>query len=235
MTDARALLADMLDTWPCVASYRVGPWRMRDGGGGGNRVSSSTAEGPVTAADLGALEAASARMGQTAQVMVRPGEAALDAVLHGAGYAVQDETLLYSAPVGAFPAPPAETAYATWPPLAVQTALWAEAHVGPARMAVMERAAGPKAAILGRASERVSGTGYVAISGETAFLHALTVVPTLRRQGCARHMLWAAAAWAQSAGAIWLALAVTRANEGARALYASQGMQVVGQYHYRRK
>lgn len=235
MTDARALLADMLDTWPCVASYRLGPWRMRDGGGGGSRVSSATAEGPVTATDLAVMEDASARMAQPAQVMVRPGEDALDAVLGAAGYRVQDETLLYAAPLAAFPPPPPGTGYATWPPLAVQTALWAEAHIGPARIAVMTRAAGPKAAILGRAAERVSGTGYVAISGETAFLHALTVVPALRRQGCARHMLWAAAEWAQSAGATQLALAVTRANTGACALYASQGMQVVGQYHYRRK
>lgn len=232
---ARVLLADMADTWPCVASYRVGAWRIRDGGGGGSRVSAATAEAPVTAADLPAMQDACARLGQPALVMIRPDEEPLDALLQAGGYGMQDETLLYAAPVSAFPCPPRETAFAVWPPLAVQTDLWHEAHVGPPRIEVMMRAAGPKAAILGRSADRVAGTGFVAISGETAFLHALAVVPEMRRQGCARNMLWAAAEWAQSAGATRLALAVTRANEGARALYASQGMQVVGQYHYRRK
>jgi ribosomal protein S18 acetylase RimI-like enzyme len=63
----------------------------------------------------------------------------------------------------------------------------------------------------------------------------LEVSPPYRRQGCAQNILRAAAVWARQQGADTLALAVTEANGGARALYASQGMQVVGQYHYRQK
>jgi N-acetylglutamate synthase len=39
-------------TWPPAARHRAGPWVLRDGAGGGKRVSAATAEGPVTAADL---------------------------------------------------------------------------------------------------------------------------------------------------------------------------------------
>ena len=45
----------------------------------------------------------------------------------------------------------------------------------------------------------------------------------------------AAGVWARGHGADTLALAVTQAHAGARALYASQGMMGVGQYHYRQK
>ena len=44
-----------------------------------------------------------------------------------------------------------------------------------------------------------------------------------------------AACWAEAEGATTLALAVTTRNAAARALYASLGMAVVGQYHYRMK
>jgi GNAT superfamily N-acetyltransferase len=74
---------------------------------------------------------------------------------------------------------------------------------------------------------------FVARSGPVAFLHALEVTPACRRQGAARALVRAAAAWASETGDEWLALAVTEANEPARSLYASLGMQAVGQYHYR--
>jgi ribosomal protein S18 acetylase RimI-like enzyme len=77
--------------------------------------------------------------------------------------------------------------------------------------------------------------GFVALHGQTAVIHAVEVRPALRRNGAARQMLRAAAHWAAEMGADRLALAVTEANLPARALYASLGMQPVGQYHYRSK
>jgi hypothetical protein len=46
-------------------------------------------------------------------------------------------------------------------------------------------------------------------------------------------MMQHAAVWAGRQGATHLALAVTRANGGANALYSSLGMEVAGRYHYR--
>jgi GNAT superfamily N-acetyltransferase len=165
--------------------------------------------------------------------MIRPGDGAAEAVLDAAGWGARDETVIFRAAADAFPAPPAMAAFALWPPLAVQADLWAEGGIGPARLAIMDRAAGPRAALLGRVADRAAGAAFVALGGGTAFLHALTVLPAFRRCGCARHLLQAAAAWARAQGAQTLALAVTRANVPAVALYASQGMQAVGHYHYR--
>ena len=111
--------------------------------------------------------------------------------------------------------------------------LWADAGIGPGRLAVMARATGPKTVLLGRAGDRAAGVAFVAMGGKTAMLHALAVSPARRRQGSAYNILWAAAGWAQSEGAEQLAVVVTEANDAARRLYSSLGMTIVGQYHYR--
>jgi N-acetylglutamate synthase len=231
--DGDTLLHHMTASWPPVAEHTVGPWTLREGPGGGHRVTCAVADGPVTAADLAPLRQAAERLGQPGLVMVRQGEASLDATLAGAGWGMGEDVVLYLAPANTFEAPSGMAAFAMWPPLAVQRQIWDEGDIGAGKQAIMDRATGPKAAILGRSGDRPAGTAYVAISGGIAFLHALTVVPALQRQGAARNILRAAGAWAQSAGADWLALAVTRGNVPARGLYASQGMQLVGHYHYR--
>jgi GNAT superfamily N-acetyltransferase len=232
MTPA-ALLSLMTETWPPEATHRIGPWALRQGPGGGHRVTCAVAEGPVAAADLAPLVRAAAGLGQPGLVMVRQGEDGLDAVLDRAGWRMGEEVVLYRAPVAALEAPSPMAAFPLWPPLAIQRQIWAEDGIGRERLAVMERARGPKAALLGRTGDRPAGTGFVALAGAVAFLHALTVVPSLRRQGTARAMVQAAGAWAVAEGGAWLALAVTRGNLPARALYASLGMECVGQYHYR--
>ena len=64
-------------------------------------------------------------------------------------------------------------------------------------------------------------------------LHALEVAPFARRQGLGARMTAAAAHWAHAQGAETLALAVTRANASARALYGRLGLAEVDSYHYR--
>jgi ribosomal protein S18 acetylase RimI-like enzyme len=64
-------------------------------------------------------------------------------------------------------------------------------------------------------------------------IHCVEIAPAHRRKGLARHLMRAAARWAQANGAAWFTLVTTRENDGANALYASLGMQVVGHYHYR--
>jgi len=238
--DVPALLAAVDTTWPAAAMRRHGPWILREGRGGGKRVSAATAEAPVTDTDIAEAEAAMAAMGQDALFMIRKGlnagDDALDATLQARGYRVVDPVVLYLVPLAVFAYPlPYMAAFSVWPPLAVQTDLWAAAGIGPGRIAVMHRAAGPKTTLLSRTEDRASGVAYVALdsTGKIAMLHALEVAPHMRRQKAARHLLHASALWAQEQGADWLALAVTEANEAARALYASLQMDVVGSYHYR--
>ena len=234
MTPA-ALQAAMDATWPAAAMHRLGPWMLRDGAGGGKRVSAATAEGDWAEADIAQAEDAMAAMGQDKLFLIRASDGDLDAALQARGYRVVDPVVAYAAPVADLAAtPPAHmTAFPHWPPMEIARALWADAGIGPGRLAVMARADAPKCVILGRAGDRAAGVAFVAMDGKTAMLHALEVAPALRRQGSAYNILRAAAVWAQSEGAEQLALVVTEANDAARRLYASLGMVIVGQYHYR--
>lgn len=224
-------------TWPPAALHRVGPWNVREGQGAGQRVSATSAGEGWAEADIDMAEAAMARLGQPPIFVIWQGDAALDAALAARGYTVNDPVVAYAAPCAALadPAPPFLSTFPHWPPLGIASALWLECGLNPARLRVMERVAAPKTVILGRSGDRAAGVAFVACDGPTAMLHALEVAPAYRRQGVAHNILRAAAGWAQDSGAATLALLVTEANVGARALYASLGMVVVGQYHYRKR
>lgn len=229
-----AITEAMEATWPPAATRRVGPWLLRDGEGGGKRVSAATLEAAFVEAAISDAEAAMQAAGERPLFQLRPGEEPLDAALAARGYAIVDPVVIYRRNIAVFaqPAPPMTT-FPHWPPLGIAVDLWAEGGVDAARLHVMNRVQGPKCAILARKSDRASGVAFVALHGSFAMLYALEVTPSMRRKGSARHILQAAADWAQGAGATDLGLAVTAANAPARALYASFGMQVVGQYHYR--
>jgi GNAT superfamily N-acetyltransferase len=223
-------------TWPALRRFASGGFTLREGGGGGRRVSSASCDGDWTEDQLEQAEAAMTGLGQQLQFMIRPGDDSLDGSLARRGYQVADPTVIYAAPIATFePAPDPMTAFPHWPPLAITRSLWANAGIGPARVAVMHRAPAPRAALLGRSGDRPSGAAFVAVHDQTAMLHALVVPEPMRRAGVGGTLLRRAAVWAGENGALALAVAVTEANGPARALYASLGMKAVGQYHYRVK
>lgn len=226
------LAAVMEATWPPQYQWQLGPFTLRDGAGGGKRVSAASCDGPFTEADLDRAEAAMAKP----LMLIRAVDTALDAALDARGWKVIDPVVAYAAPVTALTADlPPLAAFPHWPPLAIARAIWAEGGIGPDRIAVMDRVSGPKVAILSRSGDRPAGVAFVACHGTEAMLHALDVRPDHRRQGVGRTLLHAAANWAASQGAERLSLVVTRQNTAARALYVRLGMGVVGQYHYRMK
>ena len=92
----------------------------------------------------------------------------------------------------------------------------------------MDRAPGPKTALLGRIRDRAAGVGFVAVHGPVAMVHALVVPPEFRRQGVAAWLMRRAGHFATGHGAPRVALAVTRANAGALALYDRLGFVEVG-------
>lgn len=224
-----ALFDAMEATWPPAASRRLGPWRLRDGAGGGQRVSAATVESAWHPADIAMAEAAMPHP----LFMLRPHDACLDAALAAIGYNLHDPVLAYCAPVETFAPPPDLTTFPHWPPLHIAAELWAAAGIGPGRLAVMQRAAPPKTALLARQGDRPAGVAYVAIHHDIAMLHALEVAPAHRRQGSAQNLIAAAAQWASSHGAVTLSLVVTEANHAARALYERMGMRILTRYHYR--
>ncbi|WP_319800449.1 GNAT family N-acetyltransferase [Pararhodobacter zhoushanensis] len=224
-----ALFAALEASWPPLTSETIGPFRVRNGAGGGKRVSATVLEGAFSEAALDAL-------GEQPLFQLRTRQTALDAALEKRGYRVVDPTLILSAPVETVAETPRPVSLPTiWPPLAIQRHIWAEGHIGPERIAVMERACDPKMSFIARFQDRAAGVGFLAIHQGIAMLHALHIDPDFRRKGVAHYMVRGMADWAQRHGATTFALAVTQANAGARALYTRLGMLEVDAYHYREK
>lgn len=232
MTD---LFAVSDTTWPAAREFHLGPVRLRHGAGGGQRVSSAWAPGPITPAQLAAAEAAMRDMGQPPLFQMTQPDTPLDAQLSAAGYRVKDPCNLFACPVETLleiPRPRV-SGFAVWEPLAIMEEIWEAGGIGPARIDVMRRANCPKTAILGRAQDRAAGTAYVGIHDRIAMVHALEVAKPQRRNGVARTMMGHAGYWAAQNGATHLSVIVTKENIAGNTLYASLGMMPAGHYHYR--
>ena len=223
-------------TWPPARVWEQDGITLRDGQGGGKRVSAATCSHvPDTAALRGAEDQMQA-MGQAPLFMIREGEDALDAFLEGQNYDVIDPVNLYACPtqnLTATPIPPV-TAFSIWEPLAMMVELWAMDGIGPARLAVMERAA-VKTGILARWKEKPAGAAFAAVHEGVAMVHAVIVPPHQRRQGVAQWIMRKAAFWAAEQGAEWMAVLCVKDNKGANALYQGLGFEAIGSYHYRIK
>lgn len=223
-------------TWPAASVTQFGPWKIRAGAGGGQRVSAATL---CAKADPGAIKLAEDAMrglGQNPIFMIRAEDEALDQWLHERGYDCADACNLYcirSAELAGCSIPPV-TVFDVWEPLAIVEEIWAEAGIGQARLAVMQRAKGPKTALLGRILDRPGGAAFVAGHEAVAMVHALEIRPDQRRHGLGKYMMLHAAKWAMAQGFDWLSVICTKDNHGANALYRSLGMQIVAHYHYRR-
>nr|WP_174822724.1 GNAT family N-acetyltransferase [Ruegeria lacuscaerulensis] len=213
----------------------MGPIQLREGQGGGSRVSAANALDPVTEADIDAAEAAMQAMGQKRIFCLRPGDEALDAQLSERGYEILDPVNVYSCPIDHLTGIPIPrvTVFPTWEPLAIMREIWAQGGIGPRRLAVMHRAKGPKTGLLLRNDDKPAGTGFVAIYDGVAMVHALEILPAHRRQGVGQWAMRAAAFWAMDNRAHTLSVICTKANAGANGLYHSLGMEIVGEYHYR--
>ncbi|MBV7394443.1 GNAT family N-acetyltransferase [Mameliella sediminis] len=236
MPDDLPTLFDALDaTWPAASRVTAGPWTLREGRGGGKRVSTATANGPWRDDDLAAAEKAMRLMGQAPLFMIRPGDDTLDVALETRGYDRVDPVRLWSAPIEALTdlRLPRVTAFAIWEPLAIMRELWEAAGIGAERQRVMNRAAMPKTGLFGRVSDQPAGAGFCAIHGATAMVHALEIAPQHRQKGLGGWMMRCAALWAADHGATRITVAATEDNAGASALYTSLKMEVVGHYHYR--
>ncbi len=229
---------DVVDgTWPAAGYQRLGPFKLRNGQGGGSRVSAANRVGDVTRDDVVAAEAAMIDMGQRRIFCLWPGDEMLDAQLAAMGYGILDPVNIYACPVDALTGiqVPRVTVFTLWEPLAIMREIWAQGGIGPARLTVMDRAPGPKTGFLMRHKDQPAGTGFAAIHDGIAMVHAVEVLPAHRRQGMGQWMMRAAAFWARDNGAHTLSVICTKANAGANGLYAALGMEIVGEYHYRHR
>jgi GNAT superfamily N-acetyltransferase len=220
--DAAKLFRVLEATWRPAATRESAGWVLREGNGGGKRASAGTAGPAARACDAPRL------------VQIRPWDICLDAELGELGYCVIDETVLYISTVAALRGTiPHGTAYWSSDRLAIMEEIWAAGGIGPGRLAVMDRALQPKTGLICRVADRAAGVGFAAIAEGVVMVHAIEVLPDLRRKGAGRLLMRAAANWAGRRNVEWLALAVTAANTAARSLYEGLGMAEVARYHYR--
>ena len=219
-------------TWPAARLWTEGGWTLRDGQGGGKRVSAATIAAPE--ADIAQAETSMRAMGQRPLFMIRSGDDPLDTELAARGYAIVDPVNLYVAPVAQLTDVPIPrvTAFDIWEPLAIMLEIWAKGGIGPERIQVMHRAK-TKTAILTRWNEMPGGVAFAAIHNGVCMVHAVEVLQHQRQQGVAKWLMRRAAVWAQTQGAGHIAVLCTKANVGANCLYQSLGFAHVGDYHYR--
>ncbi|MFP7569173.1 GNAT family N-acetyltransferase [Marivita sp. S2033] len=222
-------------TWPPADRTPAGPWVLRNGAGGGKRVSAATAQDDWSEDDLPAAESAMRMLDQDPLFMIREGEENLDRALEARGYQLIDPVNLWLCPVDLLTdiAVPRLTAFPIWEPLNIMRDIWHAGGIDEARIAVMERVTGPKTGIFGRMNDKSAGAAFCAMHKDIAMVHAIEIAPDHRRNGLGVWMMRQAAFWARANGAKWLSVLCTQSNDAANGLYASLGMKVVGQYHYR--
>ena len=224
-------------TWPAAAYCRVGPWTIREGRGGGKRVSAASLQSDFSPADIAVGQARMAALGQTPLFLVREGEDRLDRTLDDYGYSIIDPVSFYACPVAALTTGHFTASVETtqWPPSDSAKKIWAEGGIGPERLDVMNRVKGPKSVIAAQSGGEIAGVGFTAVAAKIAMIHAIEVSPKMRRRRAGTAVLHLAADWAKKTGCDYLTLAVTDANRPANALYSKLGMSLVGSYHYRTK
>lgn len=223
-------------TWPAAQRHRKGQWTVREGRGGGKRVSAATSLGVECAASsVETAEHAMRALGQTPLFMITPGQNALDETLAQRGYELVDPVAVYAVQCDALTADiPLTAVVPSWPALAVQKEIWFAGGIAQPRLKIMERVTVPKTTLLGRTGDNPAGTAFAALHSNVAMIHAVEVAFAWRRKGVGRYLLQASANWSKANGADWIALAVTKVNTEANALYRKLGMRVVAEYHYRR-
>lgn len=81
--------------------------------------------------------------------------------------------------------------------------------------------------LVAQAENEIVGYGGIALAGDVADIHTLTVLPGFRRRGIASHMLKDLEAWAKEKGVNDFMLEMREGNTQAQPLYEHHGYQVI--------
>ena len=218
-------------TWPPARVICQGPWKLRSGLGGGSRVSATTLHGRFSEADIGQAEEAMNGLGQDLLFMIRGGDDPLAQALLRRGYRIKDPVAIYASSTASLSAPCPDVRV-QWPPAQATREIWRAGGIDEARIAVMDRAACPKASLVMDCRGQSACCAYVAVADDLAMVHAVETLSAFRRMGLARQLMAHAACWSRQRGAERMALIVRNDNHAANMLYRSLGMAVAGSYFY---
>lgn len=81
--------------------------------------------------------------------------------------------------------------------------------------------------LVATSENRIVGYGGIAIAGDVADIHTLTVLPEFRRQGIATHILQKLESWAIAKGLRSFMLEMREGNAQAQPLYEKHGYKVI--------
>ena len=81
--------------------------------------------------------------------------------------------------------------------------------------------------IIAQDENQIVGYAGIALAGDVADIHTLTVLPEFRRRGIASHMLQDLEAWAKEKGIDSFMLEMREGNAEAQPLYEKYGYQVI--------
>lgn len=238
LPDEARLIAALEATWPAAEVHQRPPWAIRNGAGGGKRVSAASLHGSADSTDIDRAEKEMRALGQAPIFRITAADpTSYERHLSRRKYDIRDRTIFYCSPVRALLSPDQAPLDAVASPvcLGIHAHLWAQCGIGAPRLAVMDRAPAPRAWLLGRKEDRAAGVAFAAVDGDVLMVHAIEVLGRFRRRGVGRALLHRAAKWGIAHGARHAALAVVEANAPARALYDRLGMMTRGGYHYRMK
>ena len=161
-------------TWPAAEYADAGAFRVGRGYGAGGRVSSARAlRQDWDEADIPAVEAIHHRWRQQAMFRVPDGDA-LAGTLARHGYAPETPTAIMAAECGLLMVTPVPqmTAFALWPPLAIQGEIWAAGNIGAARQAVLLNAGAALAVATAALAAALLAAAVVVVFGVLAALKA---------------------------------------------------------------
>jgi GNAT superfamily N-acetyltransferase len=228
-------LFDAIDaTWAPFAIHNHQGWLIREGCGGGQRVSAATILSKTNDANVSSAVAKMRALGQNSLFMVRGSDSQLDHELETSGYRIVDPVIVLAAPAhNIFTTAPANIypiSQLTSPNEAAKD-IWARGGIGPARLNIMARVNCPKSILV---ADNM-GVTFVAMHKGIAMIHAVEVAKAHRRKGVANALMYRAIQWAKEQGSQWVSVLTVRENIPAITLYENLGMKKAATYHYRLK
>ena len=233
MPDLSDLYEVVDHTWPAHRKISCGSWLLRQGCGGGKRVSAATLQNKIDIPDVSIAEKGMLALGQDPLFMIRDGDQKLDQILYDGAYKFVDAVNIYCISCKSIlrSIPPRLSAFDIWEPLEIQKDIWAHCGIDRNRIAVMERAECIKTSLLIRWENHPAGTAYIGIYNGIAMVHALKILPSQRRKGVGAIAMRHAAIWALAQNAPYISVICAKENKAADVLYTSLKMHPVGGYH----
>lgn len=228
-------LFDAVDaTWAPLALHNHAGWIIREGAGGGQRVSAATLLPDVRDAKISAAVDKMVSIGQNPLFMIRKQDGAVDKELQTLGYHIVDPVAILIAPTKTLlglPPQPIHQINQLDTPNAGAIKIWAAGGIDQNRLNVMARVNVPKTIL----SASGAGAAFAAAYNNIAMVHAVEVANKHRRKGVANALMYAACQWAHDRNCKWVAVLTVRDNIPAKKLYQTLGMAEAAAYHYRVK